>query len=169
MKLFLPDLEHFRVFDIDLNKLFMLDYKGLLIDIDNTLVAHNFLDIARETRLWFRKANELNIQIVLITYNFEGPFVDSIAEELDAPIIKIKFPYIHLNRIKQAAKMMNIKPNEIATINDFRIALTVLKIMGCTQTILVEPVSLEIEQNSPILRFLRWFEKKFIEPKLSNP
>lgn len=169
MKLFLPDSECFSVREVNLDKLASLGYKGLLIDIDNTLVAHNFSNILWETRLWFRKARKINFQIVLITYNFEGPFVNSVAEELDCPIIKIKFPYIHTNRLKQAAKMMKIKPKEIAAINDFRIALAILKTMGCKHTILVQPVSLDAEQDSMILRFLRWLEENFIKPKLSNP
>ena len=139
-----------------------------MIDIDNTIVAHNSVRIFKEDHLWILKIKELGIPITLITYNFEGKAVDYIAKDLDCPVIKVSFPYIHHNTVRQAAKIMGILPEEVVGINDFRIALTVLRLFGCRKTILVSPISLESEKESKMLCFLRLIENKIIVPLLKR-
>jgi HAD superfamily phosphatase (TIGR01668 family) len=164
LKIFTPHLQCARLSDLDPDSLLARGYKGFMTDIDNTITAHDSLRIPDENHKWIARCKDAGIPIVLITYNFEGRFIKTIAKILDCPLIKVRFPYIHRNTVKCAADIMGIEPHEVVGVNDFRIALTVLRLFGCQQTVLVDPICMESERPSTILRHLRWIENRIIVP-----
>lgn len=163
---FVPDQECNSIADINIFALLALGFRVFLTDIDNTLAKHNSLDIPLKIILWVKLAQLLGVEVILITYNFEGPFVDVIAAKLKCRIIKVRFPYLHRNMVKQAAAMAGVESSKIISINDFRIALAITRWFGCQKTILVDPIDLVAERNCRMSRFLRWIETKIIVPNL---
>lgn len=168
MKIFLPHRHLCKLSDLDVDSLLADGYRGFMIDMDNTMVIHNSPYIPDENRKWVDQCKHSGTPIVLITYNCRGRFIEEIAQTLDCPLIKVRFPYLHHNTVVRAAKIMGIKPNEIIGVNDFRIALAALHLFGCTQTILVNPICRDSEKSSPVVKCLRWIENRIIVPTIKK-
>lgn len=69
-KLFYPDQYCESVFTIDFDKLFELGYKGIIFDIDNTLVPHG-KDSTEEVDNLFAKIHDIGFKTLLLSNNDE--------------------------------------------------------------------------------------------------
>lgn len=69
-KLFYPDQYCESVFTIDFDKLFELGYKGIIFDIDNTLVPHG-KDSTDEVDNLFKRIHNIGFKTLLLSNNDE--------------------------------------------------------------------------------------------------
>ena len=58
------------VFSIDYNKLYNIGYKGIIFDIDNTLVPHG-KDATAEIEILFQTIHRIGFKTLLLTNNDE--------------------------------------------------------------------------------------------------
>lgn len=84
-KIFYPKDCADSTYEIDFQKLYKLGYRGVLFDVDNTLVPHGAPADDRAKEL-FRKLREIGFQTCLISNNQE-PRVKPFAEAVDSPYI----------------------------------------------------------------------------------
>ena len=77
---FYPDLWMDSTYEIDFEKLYKDGYRGILFDIDNTLVPHGFPADDR-AKLLFEKLHQLGFKTMLISNNKE-PRVKSFHDEI---------------------------------------------------------------------------------------
>lgn len=85
LKCFYPDFDVVSVYHIDFLDLFKKGYRGVLFDVDNTLVPHGAPADERIREL-FRELRELGFQTVLLSNNKE-PRVKSFAEAVGSEYI----------------------------------------------------------------------------------
>lgn len=69
MKKLIPDYYFDSIFDVDIDELEKLGVKGLIIDIDNTLVPYEIAEPTSEVREWLDKIVKRGLQIALVSNN----------------------------------------------------------------------------------------------------
>ena len=74
------------VFQIDIEKLAEVGFKGIITDLDNTLVGWDVKSPTIEIQQWFKRANELGITITIVSNNNEDR-VSSFSKDLDVDFI----------------------------------------------------------------------------------
>lgn len=114
-RLFYPYEYVDSVFSIDYSKLYELDFKGIIFDIDNTLVHHGD-DSNEKIDELFDTIHKIGFTTLLLTNNDEARvkrFIKNIDTlyicEADKP--KVKNYY-------NALKMMNLNKNEVVFVGD---------------------------------------------------
>lgn len=84
MRIFRPNLTYQSFLDIDIKLLLEKNVKTLLIDLDNTLVAHDVSLPTKEVFDFINKVKNNNINIIIISNNTKER-VELFVKELDVP------------------------------------------------------------------------------------
>lgn len=82
---FYPDCEADSAYEIDFEALFKEGYRGVIFDIDNTLVPHG-APATKEAKAFFVRLKEIGLSTMLLSNNKE-PRVKSFADEVKSPYI----------------------------------------------------------------------------------
>ena len=135
---FMPNDYVQSVFQIDIDKLANSGFKGIITDLDNTLVGWDVKTPTKEIQEWFKKANDLGLTITIVSNNNEKR-VSGFSKDLDVDFIfKARKPMGRA--FKKAIQHMNIKPEETIVIGDQMLT----DVLGCNNnglyTIMVVPV-----------------------------
>ena len=85
LKCFYPDYEATDAYSIDYEQLYRLGFRGIIFDIDNTLVPHGAAADRRARKL-FRKLGNIGFATVLLSNNKEIR-VRGFAAEVDSPYL----------------------------------------------------------------------------------
>ncbi|MCM1569855.1 MAG: HAD hydrolase-like protein [Roseburia sp.] len=80
LEIFYPDNEALSAYEIDYEELYRLSYRGIIFDIDNTLVPHGAAADERAIAL-FKRLHELGFGTVLLSNNKE-PRVKSFGDSV---------------------------------------------------------------------------------------
>ena len=113
---FIPNDYVQSVFQIDIEKLANSGFKGIITDLDNTLVGWDVKTPTKEIQEWFKKANDLGLTITIVSNNNEKR-VSGFSKDLDVDFIfKARKPMGRA--FKKAIQHMNIKPEETIVIGD---------------------------------------------------
>lgn len=113
---FMPNDYVQSVFQIDIEKLANSGFKGIITDLDNTLVGWDVKTPTKEIQEWFKKANDLGLTITIVSNNNEKR-VSGFSKDLDVDFIfKARKPMGRA--FKKAIQHMNIKPEETVVIGD---------------------------------------------------
>ena len=113
---FMPNDYVQSVFQIDIEKLANSGFKGIITDLDNTLVGWDVKTPTKEIQEWFKKANDLGLTITIVSNNNEKR-VSVFSKDLDVDFIfKARKPMGRA--FKKAIQHMNIKPEETVVIGD---------------------------------------------------
>ncbi|AIQ11985.1 YqeG family HAD IIIA-type phosphatase [Paenibacillus durus] len=138
-----PKLRVNTVFDINLEDLYLKGYRGIITDLDNTLVGAKAPLATPELVLWFDKVKQLGFKLVIVSNNnmnrvsrFAAPlnieFVHRARKPSNAPFHK-------------AMKLMNLEPEKTIVVGDQMLT----DVYGGNRlglyTVLVLPISLEDE------------------------
>lgn len=163
LKMFLPDEHVHSIFEIRPEDLKEKGIKGIITDLDNTLVAWDRKDATEEVIEWFKLMKEHDIQVTIISNNNEKR-VTYFSEPLN-------IPFIHSARkplgqaFRQARKVMKLEKKEIVVVGDQLLTDVLGGNRANLYTILVVP----IVQTDGILtranrkierRLLNWFQRK---------
>lgn len=154
LNLFLPNKQVRKTFDIEPESLQALNIKGIIVDVDNTLVPWNVAHATDEVIEWLQKMKDANIKVTIFSNNDEDR-VTLFAEPLDTPFVfKARKP---LRRaFIKARKAMGVQKNEVAVIGDQLLT----DILGGNRagyyTILVDPI---VTSDAAITKFNRNLEK----------
>jgi len=154
-KLFLPNEFVISVFEITPDKLKQQGIRGLITDLDNTLIEWNRADATDEIVEWMRMLKEAGIRIVIASNNSEAR-VKRFAEPLGIPYVyRAKKPLGHA--YKAALEKLELSKKEVAMIGDQLLT----DILGAKRlnlyTFLVRPVA---ESDGFVTRFNRFFERR---------
>ncbi|CAM2834424.1 YqeG family HAD IIIA-type phosphatase [Paenibacillus sediminis] len=139
----LPKLRVETVFDIDLESLYAKGYRGIITDLDNTLVGAKVPSATPELIAWFTKVKESGFKLVIVSNNklervsaFAGPhnieFVHKARKPSNAPF-------------HRAMKMMGLSPEQTIVVGDQMLT----DVLGGNRlglyTVLVQPIALHEE------------------------
>jgi HAD superfamily phosphatase (TIGR01668 family) len=125
---------------------------GVIVDLDNTIIAWNSPTVPEATIQWVKKLQAANIQLCLLSNN-RGPRVERIAKILAVPFVS-KACKPRTPGFRQAVRAMNLLPREVAVVGD-QIYTDILggNRIGC-HTIWVTPLSTQEFFGTKITRRL---------------
>jgi uncharacterized protein len=157
LKRFLPN-EHVKtVFEISPDNLKTKGIRGIITDLDNTLVAWDQADATPEIVEWFSIMKEAGIQVTLISNNNEER-VQHFAKPLDIPFIsKARKPLS--KAFKRAQKAMGLEKKEIVVVGDQLLTDVLGGNSSNFYTILVVPV---VKTDGAITKFNRSIERRIL-------
>ncbi|WP_407269512.1 YqeG family HAD IIIA-type phosphatase [Radiobacillus sp. PE A8.2] len=157
LKRFLPN-EHVKdVFEIRPEKLKEKGIKGIITDLDNTLVAWDVEYATPEIIEWFRLMQENDIKVTIISNNKEQR-VKLFSEPLNTPFVYSARKPLR-RAFKRAAKDMKLSKDEIVVIGD-QLLTDVLGGNGAGfYTILVVPI---VKTDGKITKINRQIERRIL-------
>lgn len=163
LRLLTPDAVCDSLFDIDLNGLAARGIRGLIVDLDNTLIAYGSGTPTEEARLWVQKALDQGFKVCL-TSNARSGRVRFFAQTFNIPGIAnaakpMRRPF------RRAMRIMGTKPSETAVIGD----QVFTDVLGGNRmnayTILVNPLS---TRELGATRVMRRLEQKVLQRLLEE-
>lgn len=139
LKYFLPDQYLQSVYDLDLNELRNNRIKGIITDLDNTLIEWDREKATPELLDWFQLLKRQGFQVTVVSNNHKER-VELVCEEANVPFIHSARKPLRKAFI-QAQKAMNLPKEQVIVIGD----QVLTDIFGGNragfQTVLVVPVS----------------------------
>ncbi|MGG1877636.1 YqeG family HAD IIIA-type phosphatase [Paenibacillus cisolokensis] len=115
-EMLVPKLRVNTVFDIDLEKLYQQGYRGIITDLDNTLVGAKAPLATPELVEWFKKVKEIGFQLIIVSNN-QLERVSKFATPLD-------IEFVHQARkptnapFRKAMTMMDMPADQTVVVGD---------------------------------------------------
>lgn len=115
-EMLVPKLRVNTVFDIDLEKLYQQGYRGIITDLDNTLVGAKAPLATPELVEWFKKVKEIGFQLIIVSNN-QLERVSKFATPLD-------IEFVHQARkptnapFRKAMTMMDLPADQTVVVGD---------------------------------------------------
>jgi HAD superfamily phosphatase (TIGR01668 family) len=156
--LFLPN-EHVKsIYEINAEDLKERGIKGIITDLDNTLVEWDRPNATPELKKWFQSLLDSNINVTIVSNNNKER-VEAFASPVNIPFIfRARKPM--RNAFNQALKKMNLKAEEVVVIGDQLLT----DVLGGNRiglhTILVVPVT---QTDGLITKFNRRIERSILK------
>lgn len=158
LRLLKPDAVYESLFDIDLDALAARGIRGLIVDLDNTLVAYGDSSVPDKAREWVHDVRERGFSIC-ITSNAREARVRSFSEAFNIPGIANAAKPIR-RAFRRAMRLMGTTPPETAIIGD----QVFTDVLGGNRinvyTILVNPLS---TTELSATRVMRRLERKVLK------
>lgn len=86
LKLLCPDLYLDNIYCLDLEYIKKKDIKGLLIDLDNTLLPWNCSDIGQDLKDWVKKCKDWGLSLCIVSNN-RAYRINECARQLEIPAV----------------------------------------------------------------------------------
>lgn len=116
MRLFLPDLYVPSVFAIDLEELKKQGIKGMIADLDNTLIEWNVPLATPDLARWLKQVEAQGFKLVVVSNNREER-VRRFCQPLELPFISRARKPLR-SSFKKAEQMLGLSKEEIAVVGD---------------------------------------------------
>jgi HAD superfamily phosphatase (TIGR01668 family) len=108
------------VYELDLDKLKSLGIKGLILDLDNTIMLPKSAKFCSKVKAWLSQAQNHNLKIVIVSNNkndFYLKQITPIIDEFSIPIIfHAKKP--RTKKMREAVSILDLDCEEICMIGD---------------------------------------------------
>ncbi|GIO22056.1 YqeG family HAD IIIA-type phosphatase [Oceanobacillus sp. J11TS1] len=155
---FLPNKQIDQIFDLKPEMLKEKGIKGIITDLDNTLVAWDVKDATPDVISWFKTMEENDIKVTIISNNNQER-VKVFSEPLGTPFVfSAKKP---LSRaFKTVAKQMGLKKEEILVVGDQLLTDVLGGNMAGFYTVLVVPV---VQTDGKITKINRMIERRILK------
>lgn len=128
--------------------------RGLVLDLDNTLVPWNTSEVSPAVKAWVTNLRAASMTACVLTNNYTRR-ASNVAEQLDIPIIKVAFKPSPA-AFRSALRVLGVMPSQAAVVGD-QLFTDVLggKLVGM-RAILVNPLS---TREFFTTKFVRWLER----------
>lgn len=157
MNIFLPNRKINNIFELDVAFFHEEGIRGIVIDLDNTLVAWNVKYAPEEVEAWLKRLQEAGIKITICSNNDENR-VKTFAKPLNIPYIyRAKKPL--QGAFIKAAKKMGTHRGQLAVIGDQLLTDMLGGNLYGAYTILVDPI---VPSDAPVTKFNRFIEQMII-------
>ena len=151
---FKPDAYFKSVHDVTPQFLQSKGIKGIITDLDNTLVPWDVHDATEEIKAWFKEILNHDMKVTIISNNN--------MERVKTFSDPIQIPFVHSAKkplrkgFKQGSKQMGLAAHEIAVIGDQLLTDILGGNLGGFYTILVTPI---VQTDAKITAFNRKMER----------
>ncbi|MFD1450430.1 MULTISPECIES: YqeG family HAD IIIA-type phosphatase [Oceanobacillus] len=155
---FLPNEQIDQIFDLQPETLKKKGIKGIITDLDNTLVAWDVKDATPDVISWFKTMEENDIKVTIISNNNQER-VTVFSEPLGTPFVfSARKP---LSRaFKTVARQMGLKKEEILVVGDQLLTDVLGGNIAGFYTVLVVPV---VHTDGRITKINRMIERKILK------
>lgn len=158
LKKFLPNDHVKSIFEITPDYLKSKGIKGIITDLDNTLVAWDQKDATPEIAEWFKTLQQNGIKVTIMSNNSEER-VSTFSKPLNIPFIsKARKPL--RKAFNRAKKALNLKDDEIVVIGDQLLTDIFGGNRANLHTILVVPI---VQTDGFVTRFNRKVERRILK------
>lgn len=149
-----PDRFAPRLCEVPLEELEASGIRGLIVDLDNTLVCWGGSEIAEEHLAWVQDARDRGLRLVMLSNNFSDR-VNDVAQRMDIPCVANALKPLPLGFLT-ALRRLGLPRRHVAVVGD-QLFTDVLggKLCGL-YTILTEPLE---ARDHPITNVFRFFER----------
>lgn len=149
-----PDRFAPRLCDVSLEELAAAGIRGIILDLDNTVVSWGGSEIAREHLAWVSDARDRGFKLVMLSNNFSDR-VTQIALQMEIPYVANALKPLPTGFLA-AVRRLGLRRRQIAVVGD-QLFTDVLgaKICGL-YSILTEPLA---RRDHPVTGFFRFFER----------
>lgn len=158
LKLLYPEKFYSSVFEIDLEELKREKITGIIIDLDNTLVAWNERETTQELHRWLREVRQRGFQLCIVS-NSRSTRAGEVAKELGLPIIAEAWKP-RRKAFRAAMAVLGASASETAVVGD----QVFTDVLGGNRmklkTVLVVPIS---EKELWTTRLLRRLERRVLK------
>lgn len=153
-----PDYIHKHITDINLKELKESGIKGLILDLDNTIMAPKSGILTSDIEEWLKQV-QIDFKIAIVSNNRKKNYLKNVADMIGCPVYgNANKPYSKI--IVKTLNDLNLKPEEVAVIGDRPLTdIWVGNHLGSV-TILVEPLIKDKENY--FIKFLRKLERSFV-------
>ncbi|MDR3084741.1 MAG: YqeG family HAD IIIA-type phosphatase [Christensenellaceae bacterium] len=127
-----------RLFEVDLEQLFALGVRALLLDADNTLCFWHSLQIPEETLLWLRRAKRMGFQLAVVS-NAQTRRLEPLATRLSLPVFYRAMKPLPFAPLR-AARALAVSPKACAMIGDQILTDLPAGLLCGMLSVLVEPL-----------------------------
>lgn len=162
-RLLIPDQQLNDIFEIDTVYLKSIGIKGLITDMDNTLVAWSDRNVYPRLAEWFADLKKQGFRLCIVSNNSKEKG-GQLAREVDIPAIWYAVKP-RRKAFRQALEKMELKPEEVAVVGD----QVFTDVLGGNRlglyTILVNPIS---EKEFIWTKFPRMLERFVLGRKREN-
>jgi len=150
-----PDYNLKRIYDIDLEDLKSQGIKGMLFDLDSTLMASKSAQYSKEILDWLSVVRK-DFFIAVVSNNKNKKYIEKVKEVSDFPLL-FDAAKPKTTKIEEFLEKYNINVKECVLVGD-RPLTDILcgKKLGC-KTILVDSITADTEAK--IVRFVRFLER----------
>jgi uncharacterized protein len=149
-----PDRFAPRLHDVAHEELEAAGIRGLIIDLDNTLLGFRETELAREHLDWVARAHDRGFRIAMLSNNFSER-VNSLAAQLNVACFPNALKPLPFGFLR-AKRCLQLHRREIAVVGD-QLFTDVLGGKLCGHyTILTEPIELK---DFAVTRVFRFFER----------
>jgi len=158
--MFGPDRFAPRLHDVPHEELEAAGIRGLIVDLDNTLLGFRETELAREHVEWVERAQARGFRIVMLSNNFSER-VRRLAAQLEVACFPNALKPLPFGFLR-AKRCLQLRRREIAVVGD-QLFTDVLggKICGL-YTILTEPIELK---DFAVTRIFRYFERLMLRER----
>ncbi len=163
IRLLQPRMSVSSVFDVNLDELQGYGYRGLIMDLDNTLVAWNHPEVPKTLRVWLNEVRRREIEMCIVSNNLSQRVEEFSAKIGVSFIAKAAKP--RRRAFRQAMRTMGTDAHNTAVVGD----QVFTDILGGNRlqlyTILVHPLATEEFWTT---RLVRKLEKQVVRRNLSQ-
>ena len=155
-----PDINIKSIYDIDLKSLKKEGFKGILFDLDSTLMASKSGVYSDKILKWLEKVRK-DFFIAVVSNNRNPNYIEKVKAVTDFPaVFDAKKPKTDVTL--EFLKEYNIEPKNCVFVGDRPLTDIVCgKHLGC-KTILVDSITADTE--SLLVRFVRKLERLTVNP-----
>jgi uncharacterized protein len=149
-----PDRFAVRLSDVSLEELEARGIRGLIVDLDNTLMGFGETELAAEHLAWVERAHDRGLRMAMVSNNFHDR-ASTIARQLRIECVSSALKPLPFG-VLRAVRILGVPRSQVALVGD-QLFTDVLagKLCGL-YTILTEPIE---PKDFPITRVFRFFER----------
>jgi uncharacterized protein len=161
--MFGPDRFAPRLAAVDLDDLHARGFRGIVVDLDNTLMGFRQTELASEHLAWVAAARDRGFRLVMVSNNFTDR-VAGVARQLGIDCVPnalkpLPFGMLH------ALRILGLPRRRVAVVGD-QLFTDVLSGKLCgLYTILTEPIE---AKDFPVTRIFRFFERLMLPERRSS-
>jgi uncharacterized protein len=149
-----PDRFVSRLAGVSLGDLHDQGFRGLIIDLDNTLMGFRQTELEVDHLEWVQQAHERGFRLVMVSNNFTER-VTGIARQLNIACVPNALKPLPFGMLR-ALRMLELPRRQVAVVGD-QLFTDVLSGKLCgLYTILTEPIE---AKDFPVTKLFRFFER----------
>ncbi len=154
LKILVPDHYYKNIFEIDLQKLKDDNIKGIICDIDNTIVPYEKKEVMNDVLDWFQTLKKMNFKVCLVS-NGREKRVKFFRKELNLPALGQAVKPSKKAFKKALNHILKLDKSETAVIGDQIFTDVLGGNRAGLKTILVDPMG---EKEFFVTKFVRFIE-----------
>lgn len=144
-------------------KLIHYGVKGVILDLDNTLMIPKNLEVPDFILSWIEAARQAELRLYIVSNNCRPFYLQKAEQMLGIPIIgNSQKPRV--TKLKRAIQALELEPHEVVMVGDRPLTDIWAGHRVGSKTLWVQPLSRTMDPL--VIKCLRFLESRFIVPEL---